>query len=81
MEGDEMAEYFRGDEIKLTGKIINEAGGEFEEFVYVEGHRAGQTGSRATKAELARQAERVKSERERMQAGFRRLHVKAGLLK
>ena len=76
-----MTEYFRGDEIKLTGKIVNEAGGEFEEFVYAEGHRVGQTGMRATKAELARNAERVKREREQMASGFRKLHVKAGTLK
>ena len=74
-------EYFNGSEVKLTGKIVQEAGAEFEEFVWLEGPKKGKKGIRGTKATMEANALRVRTERESMQAGFRRLRVNAGTLK
>ena len=75
-----MAEWFNGDKIELTGKTLHDAGAEWEEFIWLEGPKKGKKGIRPTKAELARNAARVKKEREDMRSFFRRLHVNAGTL-
>lgn len=36
--------YFRGDKVKLTGKIFSEYGTEWAEFIYLEGHKKGKKG-------------------------------------
>ena len=37
--------YFKGDKVKLTGKIFSEYGAEWAEFVYLEGHKKGKKGA------------------------------------
>lgn len=36
--------HFKGDKVKLTGKIFSEYGTEWAEFVYLEGHKKGKLG-------------------------------------
>ena len=37
--------YFKGDKVKLTGKIFSEYGTEWAEFIYLEGHKKGKKGA------------------------------------
>ncbi len=37
--------YFKGDKVKLTGKIFEEYGATWAEFEWIEGHKKGQVGA------------------------------------
>lgn len=66
--------YFAGFKVKMTGKMIRLYGRDWQEFTYLEGPKAGQTGHMPTKAEADRTAAQRSREWEEEQAGFQRLH-------
>jgi hypothetical protein len=66
------AQYFKGDEIRLTGKTD----GDFEEFEYLEGHKKGQKGLRLSPAASEAQVKQKQQEWKDQQAQFGRLHQK-----
>ena len=59
-------EYFQGFKVKLTGKIVKFNNRNWQEFVYLEGPKAGQTGVAPTHEDAER-------EWQDQQDGFRRL--------
>ncbi len=69
-----MKDYFKGDLVEMTGKSRPEGPVTFEEFVYIEGHRTGQTGWKLSKADKDAQAEAQKAAWHKEQAEFRAIH-------
>jgi hypothetical protein len=66
-------EYHAGDPIELTGKTQTHAGGNFEEFRYLDGPKKGQIGVRSTKADKDANEAANKARHDDMQAAFKRL--------
>lgn len=54
-------DYFMGDAIRFTGRIVHLHGGTFREFIYLEGHKAGQKGLKGISVDLSLKASSVAS--------------------
>lgn len=66
-------EYFQGFKVKLTGKIVKFNNRNWQEFVYLEGPKAGQTGVAPTHEDAERDGKRRRQEWQDQQDGFHRL--------